>query len=255
MPLTRIRSTLATLHQAAAAWGVWPTCVMLLAQLESARITGEYYPRAVAAVTAAGTLAIYFADRLVERFSLTNVADRHRPSPLDALFPFLILTLLLLAYPEREQVSYAWIGMLASLGVAYVLITANIVTTPPLVKELLGGWIFAFLIFDWVPGQDLLLIMAFLPLAMANFMLSSHQDRERDRANGVLSLAVRHPQANLILARILATFTAGFYFQCVGPTSLFAWIALAHALWPSRHHVDLAFLPLLAAPWLYRFAS
>lgn len=251
MPFSNVRSALTTLHQALAAWGVWPACVMVLCQMEAASACGEYYPLAIAAVTAAGTLGIYFADRAVERYLLQNLSERHRPTPLDAFFPFVILALLLVAYPDRDQIGYAWVGMLGSLGLAYVLITAHVVSTPPLLKELLGGWIFSFLVFDWIPGQDILMVLAFLPLATANFMLASHQDRERDLANGLHSLAVRSPLVNQMLARILAMFTAGFFFEYMGLSSLFGWVAITHAGWPSNRHVDLAFLPLLAAPWFY----
>ncbi len=89
-------------NDAVAHWGMWPAAVMVLSQWQAARLVGTPVPAYLSAITLAGTLTVYGADRWLERRSLTRLADRHRGwLAFDLVFVFVILSLTFFAIPKK----------------------------------------------------------------------------------------------------------------------------------------------------------
>ncbi|MDJ0840953.1 MAG: hypothetical protein QNK37_30865 [Acidobacteriota bacterium] len=221
---------------------------MVLSQQEAARIIGLSVPVHIVTMTGAGTLFVYGVDRWLERRELRQLADRHHRHPvLNALFVFVIVILTVYSLPRLHLRDLFWLIILGVLGLLYLLTTVGRLPALPLLKEVLGAGCFAVLIlghFEYVPPS---VITAVGFTGLANFLWSSHQDRQRDAANGIRGLAVRYPILNIWLARGYAV-TALVFFSLAMPRSLFGLVALFLLVWPkhARLSVDVTFLPLIA---------
>jgi len=240
-----------TLLNALNFWGVWPATVMALAQWEAARLSQSPYPRAVLLVTLAGTLGIYGLDRWVERSRRFVTGARHHGHPLSfAAFASLILLFLGLALPDLNGHLWWWLLCLLALGLIYLAVTAAYLRLFPIGKELVGSLCFSVLVWGWRDSVLWLPLLAFFLLGLANFLISSHQDRARDRENHIRSLALIAPSLNSATFRGCALVACLLFILSSGPTSPLPWIALAHGLWPTgrRHAIDWAFLTLLLRP-------
>ena len=230
-------------------WGVWPAIVMVLGQLETARIFQTTYPTQLAALTLAGTLTVYGADRWLERITLVNLEARHRRRHVqDLVFFLLIPALLLYAQPFSQLDRAAWLLSLGLLGSAYLLTTVGRLPNLVITKEILGGACFSWLIVGGFQIQTSIPLLLFFGLGLANFLASSYQDRSRDEANRLKSPAVSYPRATRVTASTIALLTAGAAFSQLGITSSLAWAALAHGLFPLNkgYSIDYALTPFLA---------
>lgn len=228
-------------------WGVWPAFVIVLCQLEAARLANFNYPWSLAALTAAGTMSIYAADRFVERMSLRFLAPRHASEPYDLIYIIVVLTLSILGLPLLKAEFLLWFLVLGISGFFYLGVTVG--RLPILFKELLGSFIFTLLVWGWIAELEYRLVHAFFWLGLANFLFASAQDRVRDEANGLRSLAVRFPSTNQWLARFSSIAAVLLLYRETGADSPLFWVALLHAFWPiHRASIDGAFLPLLAVP-------
>lgn len=240
------------IQMALVSWGVWPAAVMVLAQLEVARLYVLEYDVWLGALTAAGTMAIYGADRFVERLMLRRLEARHNSGLRDIIFPIIVLALGLYGLYGADGYTMEWLMILGLSGALYLAFTTGVLPCMPMGKELLGAVIFAVLVWGWNPYLDRVALLAFIPLGLSNFLLASIGDRKRDAANGIRSLAVSHPEVVLVLARAAASFSMGFFIFFEPAGSYFILTAAAHMLWflPARE-IDLAFCTLLAVPFAY----
>ena len=228
-------------------WGIWPCAVMILSQQTAAHAMDRSFPLAISLLTFSGTAAMYGADRFLERLRQKQIADRHRRVPFwDGVFVVCIFLAALPVIPQLSSEILSWLAVLGVAGAFYLAVTVRLLRPPLLLKELLGAFCFSCLVWGLLP-LALLPICAFYMMATANFMLSSHADRQRDAANGLHSLAISHEMVNLWLARFLSIAGASLFFWHFGWTMLFGWVALAHGLWPAgkTDRIDLAFIPLL----------
>lgn len=234
-------------------WGVWPSLVMLLCQWEAGRLLDRKVPTTVSLITLAGTLTIYGADRWLERRRLRRTEARHHAGRLaGGLVSAAIMALAAAALPGLNGAILLWLVLLAVMGSAYLMITSRLLTTFFLLKELLGTLCFTILVWGWAWPLPALPPLAFSLIGLSNFLWSGAMDRERDRANGLLSLAVSFPLANRLLAGAVALAAVWLFYRLDGLNSVFLGVALIHLLW-CRHlgrNIDLAFLPLLIVPFL-----
>ena len=239
-------------------WGFWPAAVMVLAQWEAARLVAVAFPAKILVLTLTGTLAVYGLDRWVERRNQLFTSARHHGNRKTNLaIAILIGAVFLFTLPGLSQRHWLWLIMLAALGLVYLAVTAAYLRPFPASKELIGSLCFTVLVWGWFNHFELVLVVPFYLIGVANFFISSHQDRVRDRHNQMRSLALVAPRLNTVAFRccsfaacLLLCVTAGF-------ASPLPWVALAHGLWPcgSRHSIDWAFLPLLVRPllWLWGY--
>jgi len=236
---------------AAAHWGMWPATVMVLSQWQAALLLGLTVPTYLSALTLAGTLTVYGADRWLERRSLSKLEARHRTwFAFDLPIIMVILVLTYFAIPRLTATDLSWLALLALAGSLYLLATVGRLPRLPLLKECIGAFCFTLLVWGRFQPRHVPLTLAFFALGLANFLFSSHGDRHRDAANQIPSLSVISPTLNLVLARC-AALIAAVVFWVVGPlNATFPFIALALLVWPAKTKtsVDLTFLPLLALP-------
>ena len=239
-PLTRI----------IASWGIWPGLMMVFSQWESARLSGDSVPGRITFLTLAGTLAMYGSDRFLEKARLQAIASRHHLAG-PRIFIVLVLALGLPTLAFLSRAEWFWLLILGATGLLYLTITTRIAPSPPLLKEALGSFCFMFLVWGLTP-IDWRSSLAFWFLGLSNFLWCGAQDKDRDRINGLKSLAIRAPRVNRALARA-SGLAAAAWFLAMNPISPFGWCALLHGLWPRQRDwpVDLAFLPLVFAPILY----
>jgi len=244
-PATAIRASLA-------GWGVWPACVIALGQLELARIAGRNLPAHLTALTLVGTLTVYGADRWLERRTLPHLETRHRGwRRLDGLCWALIAITVILTLPRVDRATLIWLAGLGLTGGLYLAITTGRFLRPFLIKELVGALCLTIVWTGPTTAYPLLSTAGVLAIGLANFSWSGHQDRDRDAANGLVTLAVRFPGVNRVAARVtaLAACLGAFLAGGWGPLPACAAIMV---FWParSRRTVDLCFLPLTVVPIL-----
>lgn len=233
-----------TLKALLVSWGGWPCGVMVLAQWEAAYLTGVTLSFQATALTIAGTLAMYAADRGLERRLVVSQGDRHRHHPrLDKIMIFLVLGFLVLGLSSWQPRVFLWAGILAILGALYLAITVNVIQPPALVKEGVGSLCFTYLVWGLVAGKTVW-VVAFFLMGLANFIWSGIQDRERDSINKIPSLAHSSPRLAVVAARTLAVGSGLLFLVLLDRPSWFATVALLHGFWPPRWPVDWAFLPL-----------
>ena len=221
---------------------------MVLAQWEAGRILDITVSATITQITLAGTMAIYACDRWLENRTLAVTAARHR-APLWTvfLFSFLILGLLLQSVPGLDWQLVKWISILAVAGLCYLFITTGRLKGFPGFKESIGAFCFTFLVWGPIGRPDRPVILAFFTIGLSNFLWSSHQDMQRDKANGLFSLATHWPEENRALARLCAFVSCLGFGIFEGPGTPFFWVATLLLFWPQRTKwsVDWAFLPLL----------
>lgn len=228
-------------------WGLWPCWIMISSQWVAAWSQNRVFPWRVTLLTLAGTASMYGADRMLERRHQVSTALRHQRVPFwDGFFILIILLLVLPILPHLTRELLIWLLVLGLAGAAYLLVTVRLVLVPILTKELLGAFCFTYLVWGILP-LDPGTLCAFYLLSIANFLWSSDADRIRDQANQLKSMACSFPALNRALARVSALSAALLFFLLQGHNALFAWVALAHALWPKPKSpfIDLAFAPLV----------
>jgi len=217
-------------------------------------LLGTAYPARLAALTVAGVLAMYGADRAFERRWLAATAARHHaPRSWSCVFGGIAALSGLFGVSQLAGRDLIWLLILGSAGALYLALTANRLKSQPPLKELTGAFCFAAVVWGAYPEFSAGPVDAFVLLAISNFLWSGCQDRERDLVNGVRSLAVAAPRANVALARGAALLSAALFLAGGYGRSPFPWAAVLHFGWPSRNSewsIDLALAPLLAAPFL-----
>lgn len=246
-----VRGTSA-LWATAAHWGLWPTVVMVLSQMTAAKLLGIPYPATVMHVTIAGTLAMYGLDRLVERQSLPNLAERHKlHGPLDILMMVVIVAVAVPGVLKLSQHDLIWLITLGMLGLCYLLITTGRLPHPPFGKEIMGALCYTLLTWGWALHPTVILMVGHFFLGLSNFLWSSRLDRERDQANQLPNQAVGHPTRQEWLARGSALVAIGILILTPEFGSLFLFTAVGLLFFSVRFRwVDLTFLPLIAILWL-----
>ena len=219
---------------------------MVLAQWEAARLVGSFVPRAVIYATVAGTLSIYGADRFLERKRMCHTAIRHHaPLVMELISVLFIASATLAALPRFGGREWIWFSVLGAAGALYLAVTVDVVRALPAVKEILGAFCFTYLVWGMLPRKHVFLAFFFM-MGLSNFLWSGHQDRERDRKNGLRSLALTAPCLNCRLGRLSALFAGVGFLATAGFSSPFFWVSAIHGLWPfpEKRAIDLAFLPL-----------
>ncbi len=192
---------------------------------------------------------MYGLDRWAERRCLARTANRHRAG-LAWRWPIAAVALLLGLYglPRFNFHEWRWLAILAAAGLMYLALTVNLWKVPPSLKELTGAFCFAAVVWGPFPEWAGAPLGPFALMAAANFLWSGHQDRGRDQANRLRSLAVAAPRLNLWLARAFALAAAAWLALDSHWASPFCWTSALHAVWPARPSgppIDLAFAPML----------
>ncbi len=229
-------------------WGLWPGLVMVLCQLEAALLLGDAFPKHLVFLTFSGVFAIYGLDRFLERHFQEETEARHQGHRLlNMVFLILIPVLAAIALIDLGKIDLVWLAILGLAGFMYLMATLNVIHGFAPVKELLGVFCFTFLVWGRLPFDPLYMI-AFSLMGFSNFLWSGHQDKARDKINGVPSLALLRPGLNLAFARLCAMAAAGVFLGRHGLDSAFFWVSVLHGFWPvgEEFAIDFAFMPLLA---------
>lgn len=204
-------------------------------------------------IVACGSAGIYGLDRFLEANFQSHLGQRHRiPIGLHALMLLLVAAGFVAGLLWASAVPWWWLGLLALLGLAYLLITIPLVPTFPGLKELLGAVCWTTVVYGphawpstWVGVAALI---GLLLLGFSNFAWASHQDFERDAGNGVVTFSQLDPKLNIEMARITAALSiVAFAFTGSSP-NVFQAVALLHGAWQETrrcYSIDWCFLPLV----------
>jgi len=198
-------------------------------------------------VTLAGTIAIYGIDHWAERGFQTHLSNRHQSHWIFDLFiVFFVIVSAIFGLLQWRTFGFTWLLILGISGGAYLLTTWAKWIYIPGFKETLGAWCFTYLIWGTLSRHLDGVQLAFFSMGLTNFFHSSYQDKARDHANALPSIAFNHPKMVKVMSKSFALVSVSLFIWSTG-LSPFTLCALAHLLWPFeiKTSIDWALTPML----------